>query len=120
MALPELASFFLIAAAAALQPAPAERVEPATPTAAVERAAEEAAEAVEEAAQETADVAAEAAGEAAEEAGEAAEEAAEAAAESQPDEPEVCRRTQYVDDFGRNRSRRICRPRSEWGPSRRR
>ena len=116
MVVAELTSFLLIAAAAALQPAPAEPVEPATPTAAVEQAAEEAAEAVEEAAEE----AAEAAGEAAEEAGEAAQEAADAAAESQPDEPEVCRRTQYVDDFGRNRSRKICRPRSEWGPSRRR
>lgn len=109
MVFAEFASLLLIAAAAALQPAPADQVEPVEPsTAAVEQAADEASEA--------ADEAAEAADEAAQAASEAAEQAAEAGAESQPDEPEVCRRTHFVDDFGRSRSRKVCRPRSEWGP----
>lgn len=33
---------------------------------------------------------------------------------SYPEEPEVCRRIQVQDDFGRQRSRKVCRPRSEW------
>jgi hypothetical protein len=105
MAVPPFASLLLIAAAAALQPAPDPAGQGEPSTAAVEQAADEAAENAQEAA------------EAADEAAEAASEAAEqAAAESQPDEPEVCRRTHFVDDFGRSRSRKVCRPRSEWGP----
>lgn len=47
---------------------------------------------------------------------EAAEEAVEAAAEEAEEDSEeqeviVCRRVHYVDDFGRTRSRRSCRPR---------
>ena len=64
-------------------------------------AADEAAEAVEEAAEE--------ATEAAEGAAEAATEVAEEAAEAVEDQ--VCRRRTVTDDFGRMRSRKVCRPR---------
>jgi methyl-accepting chemotaxis protein len=64
-------------------------------------AADEAAEAVEEAAEEVT--------EAAEEAAEAATEVAEEAAEAV--EEQVCRRRTVTDDFGRIRSRKVCRPR---------
>ena len=68
-------------------------------------AADEAAEAVEEAAEE----ATEAAEEAAEAATEVAEEAAEAVERAVEDQ--VCRRRTVTDDFGRIRSRKVCRPR---------
>lgn len=78
-------------------------------------------EAADQAAEE-ADEAAEAAAEAVEEAADAVEaeaDAAEAAAdraeasdeEAEQYEAEVCRRVHYVDDFGRQRSRKSCRPR---------
>jgi len=51
--------------------------------------------------------------EAADEAVEAAAEAAEedSARESEEEEDMVCRRVHYADDFGRQRSRKSCRPR---------
>ncbi len=66
-----------------------------------------------EAADEAAEEAAEEATEAAEEAAEAATEVAEGAAEAVEGavEDQVCRRRTVTDDFGRIRSRKVCRPR---------
>ncbi len=69
-----------------------------------------------EAAEEAAEEADEAAAEAVEDAADAAEAEAEqaddqSAREEQEYEAEVCRRVHYVDDFGRQRSRKSCRPR---------
>ena len=82
-------------------PPPEESIEAAVD--AVEAAAEQAEEAAE---------AAEEAGEQVEEAAEAAEEAAEAAVEASENAgDQVCRRRHYYDDFGRPRSRKVCRSR---------
>jgi hypothetical protein len=79
---------------------PQEPVYGAEPAEAAEQAAEaaeQAAEAVEAAAQQTS---------------ETAEQAAEGV-EQYVEEPQVCRR-QTTYEFGRQRSRKVCRPRSEW------
>ena len=89
---------------AAGQPAP----DPAPPYG-YDQPADEATETAEEAA----DEALEAAEDAAEAAAEAVEEATEAVEEAAEDEAMVCRRQSYYDDFGRQRSRKSCRPRDD-------
>jgi hypothetical protein len=75
-----------------------------------EATAEDAEVAIEAAADE-ADAAAEAAADEAEAAAETADEAAEEADNEAEDVDVVCRRVAYQDDFGRSRSRKVCRPR---------
>jgi minor extracellular protease Epr len=110
------------AALAMIQPAPADGDSARAEAVAAEEVAEareEAAEAIEEVAEDAADEAAAtaaAASEAAAEASEAAAEAREVADANEPEEREICRRTHFTDDYGRTRSRRVCRPASEGRP----
>ena len=108
-----LASLLLTAA----QPAPADdaAVDADAVTTTETEALEQAADALDdaaEAASETADAAADAA-DAAEEAADAAEAAAEAAEAEAEEVPQICRRRNVQDTFGKMKSIKVCRPKDE-------
>ncbi|HEV2866205.1 MAG TPA: hypothetical protein VGX37_06790 [Allosphingosinicella sp.] len=120
MILPLFASLLLLAAqdpSAYPQPDPAaDATQDAYPTDATQDAADAQADAL-EAEADAVEAAAEAAGAAAEAAEQAAQAAADAAQQAEePEEPVVCRRRSVYNEFGRQRSTRVCRPRSAWGP----